>query len=229
MNRSAVPVLLAVATVLGGCSTAPIARSATAQVSIVTTVQSAHSPVTSSIVAERSVPAIDALVVKPKVFSPKYSRTAQFGGWSDTDGNHCDTRNDILRRDLRSITFKAKSMCLVQTGSLKDPYTGKSIHFVRGPKTSALVEIDHIVSVADAWRSGAYAWTPLKRVQFYNDSLNLQATSRTQNNLKSDKTADRWLPMYNRCTFARKQIAVKARWHLTVSAAEKAALKGSCH
>ena len=84
-----------------------------------------------------------------------YSR-ARFGpAWADTDGNHCDTRDDILKRDLRKVTFKTGSTCVIASGALHDPYTGKKIAFVRGVGTSTAVQIDHVVALADAWRTGA--------------------------------------------------------------------------
>src|SRR6478736_2221506 len=73
-----------------------------------------------------------------------YSR-ARFGpAWQDVDRNHCDTRDDILRRDLKPFTLKPGSSCVVVSGDLNDPYTGKVIHFERGTATSLAVQIDHV-------------------------------------------------------------------------------------
>ena len=81
----------------------------------------------------------------------------QFGpAWSDVDRNGCDTRNDILKRDLAGETFKPGTHdCVVLTGTLDDPYTGKTIAFSRGQGTSEAVQIDHVVALSDAWQKGA--------------------------------------------------------------------------
>lgn len=74
-------------------------------------------------------------------------------GWCDTDLNVCDTRNDILARDLDVHEFKPGTHNSVfLTGTLLDPYTGKSFEFLRGPGTGAAVQIDHIVALLDAWQ-----------------------------------------------------------------------------
>jgi hypothetical protein len=81
-------------------------------------------------------------------------RTKSFGpAWYDVDLNSCDTRNDALARDLAQVVYRGKSRCRVAKGTLKDPYTGKTINFVQG-KTSSAVQIDHVVALADAWRTG---------------------------------------------------------------------------
>ncbi len=95
-------------------------------------------------------------VLKVKGRAPKtgYARD-QFGpAWSDVDGNTCDTRNDVLRRDLADITV-ADDWCIVLTGVLTDPYGREMISFRRGTKTSAAVQVDHVVALADAGRRGA--------------------------------------------------------------------------
>jgi hypothetical protein len=177
---------------------------------------------------KKSTYSVNTLVVGSKSSAPKYLRDSQFGTWSDTDHNGCDTRNDVLKRDLLHVTFKAGSKCLVQTGELFDPYVGDDVPFTRGAKTSREVQIDHVVSVADAWKSGAWKWTPAKRIAFYNDPLNLLATEGVTNDFKSAKTADQYLPPLHKCEFAMVQIAVKNKYHLVVTQPELTALNYAC-
>ena len=153
-------------------------------------------------------------------------RRAQFGpAWADVDGNHCDTRDDVLARDLRDITFRPGG-CKVATGLLLDPYTGATIHFVRGVTTSVLVQIDHVVALGDAWQKGAQSWTPQRRLEFANDPLNLLAVGAAVNQAKGDGDAATWLPPRKafRCSYVARQVAVKATYGLWVTQAEKDAM-----
>jgi hypothetical protein len=145
-------------------------------------------------------------------------------GWGDI--GYCDTRNYILKRDLRSITWRSGENCIVATGVLQDPYTGATINFVRGVKTSLAVQIDHIVAVSDAWQKGAQQMTPGNRYSFYNDPLNLLAVDGPSNESKGDGDAATWLPPNKafRCTYVSRQIAVKAKYKLWVTSAEKDAM-----
>lgn len=146
-----------------------------------------------------------------------------FGRWVDPDGNSCDTRNDILTRDMVDVVTDDE--CRVTSGRLTDPYTGEVHEFSRqSGASSQTVEIDHVVSVADAWRSGAHDWDQPRKVAFYNDQLNLLAVLSEVNQDKSDHAADTWLPDVDRAGFADRQIRVKAKYGLSVTAAESAAL-----
>jgi hypothetical protein len=173
------------------------------------------------------------LPVKGRAPKTGYSRE-QFGpAWSDDvtvpDGhNGCDTRNDILRRDLTHITLKPNtSGCVVATGKLADPYTATLITFVRGAGTSSAVQIDHVVALADAWQKGAQQLTMQRRTDFANDPLNLLAVSGPVNQQKSDGDAATWLPPNRsyRCAYVARQIAVKHKYRLWVTAAEQAAMQ----
>jgi hypothetical protein len=86
-----------------------------------------------------------------------YTR-AQFGQtWADVDRNGCDTRNDILKRDLTGEVFRAKTRdCVVESGTLIDPFSGETINFVRGVTSSMEVQIDHVVALSNAWQTGAF-------------------------------------------------------------------------
>lgn len=142
--------------------------------------------------------------------------------WADPDGNHCDTRNDVLARDLVPSTLTAGSRCLVAAGTLHDPYTGRTIEFRRGVGTSSAVQIDHVVPLSDAWQKGAQALTAADRVAFANDPLNLLAVDGPTNEAKGDGDAATWLPPQRGewCDYVARQVAVKAKWHLWVTDAE---------
>jgi len=166
------------------------------------------------------------LAVKGRAPKTGYSRDLFSDGWGSKFG--CDTRNFVLKRDLTSITWRTGESCLVATGTLIDPYTGKTIKFVRGVKTSLAVQIDHVVAVSDAWQKGAQQLSSDSRYAFYNDPLNLLAVDGPTNSAKGDGDAATWLPPNKsfRCAYVARQVAVKAKYKLWVTAAEKAAIQG---
>ena len=171
--------------------------------------------------------ALSTLAVKGRAPKTGYDRDALFGGWADPDGNGCDARNDVLARDLTNKVFGTGSdKCLVLSGTLIDPYSGKKLDFMRGQGTSTLVPIDHVVAVSDAWQKGAFKWDAAKRINFYNDPLNLIATQRSLNSQKKDGDAATWLPPLKsyRCAYVAQQIAVKAKYGIWVTKAEKDAM-----
>lgn len=171
---------------------------------------------------------LETLAVKGRAPKTGYTRD-QFGpAWADVDRNGCDTRNDILKRDLYSIEFRSDSPnCTVQSGILRDPFSGAAISFVRGVATSNEVQIDHIVPLSDAWQKGAQKLTADRRKEFANDPLNLLAVKGSLNSQKKDGDAATWLPPLKsyRCKYVARQIAVKAKYSLWVTAAEKTAMK----
>lgn len=164
------------------------------------------------------------LAIKGRAPKTGYDRALFSDGWGDI-GN-CDTRNYILARDLKSITWRTSPACTVATGILKDPYTGKVINFVRGVGTSNAVQIDHVVAVSDAWQKGAQKLTSVQRYNFYNDPLNLLAVDGPTNGQKSDSDAASWLPPQKsfRCSYVARQIAVKYKYRLWVTQAERDAM-----
>jgi len=155
----------------------------------------------------------------------------RFGkAWSDEvdvefGHNGCNTRDDILRRDLTNLAVR-QGTCYAQTGTLHDPYTGATIDFVRGPNTSNGIEIDHVVSLADAWYKGARSWDPQRRLDFANDPRNLLAVSPKANFDKAFRDAASWLPPNAefRCDFVSRQIDVKTAYGLWLSAKEEQAM-----
>lgn len=165
------------------------------------------------------------LAVKGRAPMTGYVRTAKFGAaWLDVDRNGCDTRDDILRRDLTKVSG---TRCTVTAGVLHDPYLNSTIHFVRGVKTSAAVQIDHVVPLGDAWRTGAQGWSQAKRIALANDPINLFAVDGPSNEQKSDSDAASWLPRNKafRCTYIAHQVGVKKAYGLWVTSAEKAAMQ----
>lgn len=164
---------------------------------------------------------LEKVEIKGRAPKTGYSRK-QFGdGWGKIDG--CSTREVILARDLTDEKIDDK--CRVQSGTLTDPYTGKTIQFQRGPETSQLVQIDHVVALSDAWQKGAQQLTPEQRVQLANDPLNLLAVDGPANQAKGDGDAATWLPENKsfRCQYVARQIAVKRKYHLWVTDTEKQA------
>ena len=154
----------------------------------------------------------------------RYNRRKFGQRWADEDRNGCDTRNDILARDMRQVTYKPGTRnCVVLSGVLQDPYTGKVINFVRGNRTPEAVQIDHVVALADAWASGADKWDGPRRQKFANDPLNLLAVDGPANQAKSAYAADRWLPpdADYRCAYVARQVRIKQVWGLTVTADEQ--------
>lgn len=182
---------------------------------------------------------LDALQVRGRAPETGYTRE-QFGpAWTDdvtvADGhNGCDTRNDILRRDLTGITLKPGSNgCAVLTGTLHDTYTGRAIAFHRGFGSSNAVQIDHVVALADAWQTGAQQLTATQRQNLANDPLNLQAVDGPTNEAKGAGDAATWLPPNRayRCTYVGRQVQVKTKYHLWVTPAEHEAIArvlGTC-
>jgi hypothetical protein len=168
--------------------------------------------------------ALDTLPVAEAGAGTAYDRDAQYGDWADLDGDSCDTRQEILRRDLTDVV--SSDGCTVTSGTLADPYTGTVIDFVRGVATSSDVQIDHVVALAAGHRTGASELSQAERVAFANDPLNLLAVDGPTNQEKSDKDAAEWLPPHEayRCDYVARQIAVKQRYGLWVTAPEKDAM-----
>jgi len=171
---------------------------------------------------------LSTLAVKGRAPRTGYDRGLFGQAWADVDHNGCDTRNDILQRDLTADELKAGTRdCIVLSGTLRDPYTGTTIAFVRGQSTSGKVQIDHVVALSDAWQKGAQQLSTSRRTALANDRLNLLAVDGITNQRKSDGDAATWLPPNRsyRCSYAARQIAVKASYGLWVTAAERDALR----
>ncbi len=169
----------------------------------------------------------EGLTIKGRAPKTGYDRDLFGGRWVDTDRNGCDTRNDILARDLTNVTYRPGTRdCVVETGTLADPYSGTLISFVKGNTTSNDVQIDHVVALSDAWQKGAQQWNGDTRIAFANDPLNLLAVSGPLNMQKGDGDTATWLPPNKsyRCAYVARQVAVKHTYSLWVTQAEKDAM-----
>lgn len=162
------------------------------------------------------------LTVAPKI-EGKYNRSDFGAAWLDVDDNNCDTRNDMLQRDLANVVLEGK--CVVLEGDLQDPYTGKLIHFVKGH--GSLVDIDHMVALGNAYASGAGNLPLEARKALANDPVNLLAVDAPANRAKGDKNAAEWLPPNEsfRCAYVVKQITVKEKYGLSVTQEEKTVME----
>jgi hypothetical protein len=161
--------------------------------------------------------ALAKLSVKGRAPRTGYTRERFGDGWIDTGG--CDTRDRMLTRDLIAKTYLDD--CRVEAGTLADPYTAQRIHYTRGGASE--VDIDHVVALSDAWQKGAQRWSSATRVAFANDPLELLAVDAHANRAKGDGDAATWLPPNKafRCAYVARQVAVKTKYKLWVTQAEK--------
>lgn len=157
--------------------------------------------------------------------STPYYRDAFGEAWVDVDHNSCNTRDDLLAARLVDVQLRDNG-CYVDSGILHDPYTGATVAFERGPDTSPLVQIDHVVSLWEAWSTGAEAWTADQRLAFANDPLNLIATTEQANDDKGALSIAEWQPSTSsgRCDVARRVVAVKTKYGLEIRDADRAEL-----
>ena len=183
-------------------------------------------------------PGVDVLAgiaqIPVRIRGHDYRRDAFGDSWTDDNPapggyNGCDTRNDILDRDLVDKTYVSIKRCptAVATGLLHDPYTNAEIAFTRGEKTGAAVQIDHIVPLALAWDLGARLWTDDQRLRFANDPANLIAVAGGVNQDKGDQEPATWMPPNTafRCQYALQFIAVIRGYALPIDAPSAAALR----
>ena len=184
-------------------------------------------PISSAPVAQgTALAALASVPIKGRAPKTGYARSEFGERWTDDNDetwghNGCDTRDDILRRDLTTVVVRTGG-CKVASGTLRDPYAGVVVEFSRGPGTSALIQIDHVVPLSNAWQTGAQQWTPRQRQDFANDPLELLATQGHVNEAKGDGDAATWLPPYKpfRCAYAARMVAIKLAWHLWMTQPE---------
>lgn len=167
-----------------------------------------------------AIAALEEVPVKGRAPKTGYTRD-QFGsGWATVQG--CSTRNIILHRDMQNVQVDEK--CAVVLGTLDDPYTGEVIHFTK--EKSSDVQIDHVIALSDAWQKGAQQLSKEERKKLANDPLELLAVSGPENQAKGDGDAATWLPKNKafRCEYIARQIAIKIKYTLWVTRAEKDAM-----
>lgn len=169
---------------------------------------------------------LSGLVVVPeRIRGGDYRRAAYGDAWDDDNSapgghNGCDTRDEILDRDLTDKSYTVTKRCAnaVAAGSLRDPYTNDTVAFVRGNQVGASVQIDHIVPLAFAWDMGARDWPDEMRKRFANDPANLLAVAGRANQDKGDLPPGEWMPPNTAfwCTYAMQFIAVLRGYRLPV-------------
>lgn len=171
-----------------------------------------------------SSPAVAGLrVAEPDPGRPRYDRDEwQPRGWSDADGDGCNTRAEVLMAESTTPAV-VEGRCRVAAGTWRDPYTGRST------SSPAELQIDHLVALADAHRSGGWAWPAERKVTFANDLVDPEALNAVwgpENERKADDGPDRWLPpeASYRCAYVAAYGRIKARWDLSVTPAQAAAI-----
>jgi len=181
---------------------------------------------------------LDGVDVKPRVHRPDYNRLKDFGEpWTqDNDNpwghNGCDTRDNVLDRDLVDKTYVHTGKCpdALATGILHDPYTGRDIPFDRSQDNGGQspVQIDHVVPLEYAWDMGASGWTEQQRIDFANDPDNLLAVSGPQNQAKLDMGPGQWLPPNAAFDepYAEKFAGIIAKYHLSIDPQSYAVIEG---
>lgn len=160
---------------------------------------------------------LDQLTVASSGSMRGYSR-ARFPHWRKA-GDNCDVRDTVLRRDGEEVRLDG---CNVVGGRWLSGYDNRAF------LDPSDLDIDHVVPLANAWRSGADEWDDARRGDFANDLTRPQliAVSASSNRAKGDQDPSQWKPP-NRdhwCQYARDWIAVKHYWGLSVTSDEKAAL-----
>lgn len=174
--------------------------------------------------ASRADPLAGLVVASPNTASP-YRRAAFGPDWIDADGDCHNTRAEVLMSEsLEPVTFNA-NRCTVATGKWVDPWSGFT------STNASDLQIDHHVPLADAWRSGAWAWTDQRRQAFaqnLDEPDELNAISSAANDAKSDRAPDQWRPpdRSSWCRYATAWARIKREWSLTVTTAELDALRG---
>ncbi|MEV4762469.1 HNH endonuclease family protein [Micromonospora chokoriensis] len=162
---------------------------------------------------------LNALTVATQGSSSGYSRDL-FPHWITVSGS-CNTREQVLKRDGTSVVVD--SSCAATSGRWYSPYDGATW------TAASDVDIDHVVPLAEAWRSGASSWTTSRRQSFANDLSRPQLIAVTDNvnQSKGDQDPSTWQPPLSsyRCTYSKMWITVKYTWGLTLQSSEKSALQ----
>ena len=149
---------------------------------------------------------------------------ALFEHWRDIDGDGCDSRDQVLKRDSISLPQVDPVNCNVIAGDWVSPYDGAKW------TNPSDIDIDHVIALKEAWDSGAWAWSAAQRRAFANDtsdSRTLLAVTDSVNQSKSDKDPSNWLPPLQSytCTYLGNWIAVKVRWSLSMDSSEFGRIK----
>lgn len=230
----AVGTMAIAALVLAGCGSAGPERSAPDHPGVTATVATTPDPSAPTTAPAVPVPPGEAPTVAPSVRdrlavlviddrpSPQGTyRRDDWPHWEDVDGNGCDARQDaLIRWTTTTATLDTSRRCKVLAGTWLSPYDGRTA------SSPSEVEIDHLVPLAEAFRSGGWRWDPGQRRRFANDQVELVATSSSSNRSKSDSTPDEWRPARREawCAYADRYVTVKATYGLSITTDERDAL-----
>lgn len=169
---------------------------------------------------------LEKLAVKGRASKSGYSREEFYNAWPTVDG--CSLRQRIIRRELGdTAVVSTEDNCTVISGEYDEPYTGSHLIFYQKSDFTKGVQIDHVVALSDAWQKGAQNLSKEERYQLATDPLNLLAVDSKTNQGKSDGDAASWLPPNKtfRCQYVARQVSVKYKYSLWVTAAEKSAME----
>jgi len=180
---------------------------------------------------------LQRLTVMEPVEDLTYDRDEFGSGWGDLDGDGCNTREEVMWRDL--LWAKREDGCNVVEGTLRDPYTWTLIRYDEAVNAQT-VQVDHVYPLKRAWLYGARGWSEEKRKRFANDELNLLAVDGPTNGRKSDQGPETWLLPVNpnrplvrqtvlvnrayECSWSRRYVQVAAKWRLGISPRDEAVL-----
>lgn len=177
--------------------------------------------------------AISTLTVSDNGYSG-YKRDMFGASWADVNNNGCDTRNDVLASHMTNVV--TSDGCKVSSGNLFDTYTLENIAF-SSDRSGGGIDIDHVVALSNGWKSGLANASSDTRLKFANDPLNLLPVDAGYNRTKGDKDTSEWIPSSmlklggNKfkptvdCPYVARQVAIKKEYKLSVTSAERDAMK----
>jgi len=172
-----------------------------------------------------AIDVLNKLEIKGRAPKTGYSREQFYSNWPVVDG--CSLRQRIIKREMGDTAIlSSENNCDVISGEYDEPYTGSHLIFYQKSDFTSGVQIDHVVSLSDAWQKGAQNLTKEERYNIATDPLNLLAVDAATNMKKSDGDAATWLPPNKkfRCAYVARQVSVKYKYKLWVSEAEYGAI-----
>lgn len=184
-----------------------------------TTVPQAGFPSTVGNESEPAVALLARLAVEDNPRPGVPYRRELWPHWEDPERDGCDARDQALK-SASHVTVRVSSGCDVVAGQWVSDYDGQVITEARS------VDVDHVVALGEAHRSGGWAWSTEQRMRFANDQRNLWVVSAASNRAKSDKRPDKWRPPRKEvwCVYASRWVSIKVEWGLTVTTPERDAL-----
>jgi hypothetical protein len=218
----------------GGAGGAPAGTYGTSPLANPDGTKAGLAPLTSAADQAQARKIIEKVATKGRGPKTGYDRDKFGSAWLDTaDGvalarNGCDTRNDLLERDGKDLTYRGTKKCIVMSMTLNDPYTGKAIGWKKA--TASAVQIDHVMPLSYDWQMGAARWTKEKREGIANDPLNLLPVNGSLNASKGDSGPASWLPPNKniRCSYSVRFAQVSLKYELPVTAADKQIMLTQC-